>query len=264
MAAEAAEIRVEVTERRPGRQVATVIVDNAAKLNTLTSPLMDLFVEAVADLAERDDIVAIVLTGAGGRAFIGGADIDEMAELDSVSARDFITRVHRCCHVLRHSPVPVIARIQGYALGAGLEIAAACDIRVAAEGSVFGMPEVKIGIPSVVEAALLPMLIGWGRTREMLLFGEMITAETASAWGLVERLVPVAALDDTVQALVDSLLSAGPEAVRNQKVLIRSWEDLPMTRAIAAGIDSFVAAWDTDEPTQTMAAFLAARQRRRR
>ena len=86
-------------------------------------------------------------------------------------------------------PVPVIARINGYALGAGLEVAAACDLRVASSNAVFGMPEVKVGIPSVVEAALLPGLIGWGRTRELLLFGENIDAATALAWGLVEQVV---------------------------------------------------------------------------
>src|SRR5256885_16794912 len=82
---------------------------------------------------------------------------------------------------------PVIARVNGYALGAGLEVAAACDLRIASSNAVFGMPEVKVGIPSVVEAALLPGLIGWGRTRELLLFGENINAETALALGLVEQ-----------------------------------------------------------------------------
>jgi enoyl-CoA hydratase len=257
-----AEIRVDLAERKPGRIVATVTIDNASKLNTLTSPLMALFVEAMEDLAQRDELSAVVLTGAGERAFIGGANIDEMAELDADTAREFITRVHRCCHVLRHCPAPVIARIQGYTLGAGLEIAAACDVRVAAEGAVFGMPEVKVGIPSVVEAALLPMLIGWGRTRELLLFGENITAETAAAWGLVERLVPTAGLDAAVGIYLDSLMAAGPEAVRNQKTLIRAWEELPVSRAIAAGVDAFAASWDTDEPRATMAAFLAGRRKK--
>ncbi|WP_158743244.1 enoyl-CoA hydratase [Acidisphaera sp. L21] len=256
------EIRVDLAERRPGRIVATITIDNAAKLNTLTSPLMDLFAEAMEDLAQREELAAVVLTGAGERAFIGGANIDEMAELDADTAREFITRVHRCCSMLRHCPAPVIARIQGYTLGAGLEMAAACDVRVAAQGAVFGMPEVKIGIPSVVEAALLPTLIGWGRTREMLLFGENITAETAAAWGLVERLVPAADLDAAVGSYLDSLMAAGPEAVRNQKTLIRAWEELPMSRAIAAGVDAFAASWDTDEPRATMATFLAARRKK--
>ena len=91
---------------------------------------------------------------------------------DPHGARAFITRVHGCCHAIRAIPVPTVARIQGFTFGAGMEMAAACDLRIAATGAMFGMPEVKLGIPSVVEAALLPMLIGWGRTRQLLLLGE--------------------------------------------------------------------------------------------
>ena len=116
----------------------------------------------MAEVAADPELRLAILTGAGGRAFVGGADIGEIAALDHASARDFITLVHRCCDAFRRLPVPVIARIDGYALGAGLELAAACDLRVASETSVFGMPEVAIGIPSVVEAALLPRLIGAG------------------------------------------------------------------------------------------------------
>ena len=99
---------------------------------------------------------ALILTGAGDRAFIGGADINEMVELDQESARIFITHLHEACTALRNLPVPVIARISGYCLGAGLEVAASCDLRIASEHSSFGMPEVRVGIPSVIEAALLP------------------------------------------------------------------------------------------------------------
>ena len=123
------------------------------------------------------------LSGAGERAFVGGADINELAALDRDSARDFITLVHRCCDAFRRLPVPVIARIDGYALGAGLELAAACDLRVASERSHFGMPEVRIGIPSVVEAALLPRLIGAGRARRLLLTGETIDAADRARLG---------------------------------------------------------------------------------
>ena len=145
-----------------------------------------------------------------------------MATLDAESAEGFITLVHRSCDGLRDLPVPVIARVNGYALGAGLEVAAACDLRVASSNAVFGMPEVKVGIPSVVEAALLPGLIGWGRTRELLLFGENIDAATALAWGLVEQVVAPARLDAAVEARLAALLANGPQAVRLQKQLIRA------------------------------------------
>jgi enoyl-CoA hydratase len=250
-------------EVKPGRFVATVTVDNQAKLNTMNSKSLDALADTIDALDQRAGLVAMVLTGAGDRAFIGGASIDEMAGLDGPSARAFIGRIHRCCDSLRSLPVPVIARIKGYALGAGLEIAAACDIRVAAVGAVFGMPEVKVGIPSVVEAALLPSLIGWGRTREMLLFGETVDAERAAAWGLVERLVPADQLDAAIDHYVTALLAAGPEAVRSQKRLIRAWEDLPVSQAVAIGIDAFAQSWGTDEPRERMAAFLAGKRTKR-
>ncbi|WP_374576219.1 enoyl-CoA hydratase [Phenylobacterium sp.] len=250
-------------EDRPGGRVARLTLDNARKLNTLNSALMELFVETVQGLAAEPDLRAVVLTGAGGRAFIGGADIDEMAGLDAESGRAFITRVHRCCAALRDLPVPVIARIDGYVLGAGLEIAAACDLRAASDRSHFGMPEVKLGIPSVVEAALLPSLVGWGRTREMLLIGETFGAADALRWGLVEIVEPAEDLDAALERWLEGLLAAKPRAVQLQKALIRRWEELPMSQAVAAGIDCFADAWTTDEPAQAMAEFLAERKARR-
>jgi enoyl-CoA hydratase len=242
-------------DERPAGTIATVTIENAAKLNTLGSALMIAFVEAIEALGHRDDLRAVVLTGAGSKAFIGGANIVEMAALDAAGAQAFITLVHRSCDCLRALPVPVIARINGYTLGAGLEVAAACDLRVASSNAVFGMPEVRVGIPSVVEAALLPGLIGWGRTRELLLFGENIDASTALAWGLVQQVVEPADLDGAVEARLAQLLSAGPQAIRLQKALIRQWEDCTLSQAVRAGIESFAQAYTTDEPTRLMGAF---------
>lgn len=247
-------------EPRAAGLVARVTIDNAAKLNIVGAALIAEAVAALAALGAREDLRAVVLTGAGERAFIGGADIREMATLDAARAREFITGLHRLCAALRDLPVPVIARINGYALGAGLEVAAACDLRVAAANAVFGMPEVRVGIPSVIEAALLPTLIGWGRTRELLLLGETIDAETALRWGLVERVAPAGGLDAAVEACLAALLEAGPRAVRLQKKLIRRWEDLTLGEAIAAGIDSFADAYATDEPARLMRGFLERRR----
>jgi enoyl-CoA hydratase len=241
------------------RHVAFVTVENQAKLNTLNTPLMERFLAVIESLAPDEDLRAVVLSGAGQKAFIGGADIDEMAGLDPSTAVEFITRLHRCCHGLRELPVPVIARIQGYTLGAGLELAAACDLRVAADTARFGMPEVRLGIPSVIEAALLPGLIGWGRTRRMLLLGEIIGAEQAERWGLVEQVVPEADLDEAIESMVHCLLQVGPKAVRLQKKLIQQWEDLPVREGVQAGIGSFSAAWATSEPRERMREFLRDR-----
>jgi enoyl-CoA hydratase/carnithine racemase len=252
-------VEVTIIGRKLGA-IARVVLQNAAKLNTLNSHLMLRFVAELEALAKREDVRAIVLTGAGDKAFIGGADIFEMAALDAQRAEAFITLVHRCCNALREMPVPVIARINGYALGAGLEIAAACDLRIASANAVFGMPEVKVGIPSVVEAALLPGLVGWGRTRELLLFGENIDAAAALSWGLVEQVVAPDTLDAAVDARLDALMMNGPQAVRLQKKLIRDWENMTIDQAVRAGIESFKQAYASDEPARMMAAFVNRRR----
>jgi enoyl-CoA hydratase len=162
--------------------------------------------------------------------------------------------------VVRDLPVPVIARVNGFCLGAGLELMAACDMRVASDNAVFGMPEVKIGLPSVVEAALLPQLIGWGRTKVLLYTGDNVDAATALDWGLVERVVPVTELDAAVEQWVGSIVASGPRAIRLQKELIREWEAMPVSDAIQAGIRMMGRAYETDEPHRMVA---AARERLR-
>ncbi|MGH7210489.1 MAG: enoyl-CoA hydratase [Acetobacteraceae bacterium] len=249
---------------RDDRGVTTIVVDREAKLNVLDSPTVEALTAAAHAVSHEPGPRAVVLRGAGTRAFIGGADIVEMSALSGPdAARAFITRIHRACDALRRVPVPVIARIEGYALGAGLEIAASCDLRIASENAVFGMPEVRIGLPSVVEAALLPGLIGWGRTRRLLLTGETIDAARALAWGLVEEVVEAAKLDAAVEAVLASILVSGPTSVRLQKELISAWEDLPLRDAVQRGIDIFATTWEGEEPGRMTAGFLDEMRRRK-
>jgi enoyl-CoA hydratase len=252
-----------VSVQQDGRGIAMLTIHNEAKLNTLNTAVMTDLIAAAEQLAADRTLRAVILRGAGERAFVGGADINEMAELQPGSARAFITRVHRSCDVFRRLPVPVIARIQGYVFGAGVELAAACDMRVASTDAQFGMPEVRLGVPSVVEAALLPQLIGWGRTRQWLLTGDRIDAVTASSWGLVETVVPADQLDAAVERLVGSILASGANAVRLQKALISEWEDLPMRQAIQRGIERFAEAWQSDEPRLLMGEFVRQQRARR-
>jgi enoyl-CoA hydratase len=259
--ADSRQIHLRLEDRKQGR-IAYVTIDNAGRLNAMNGALMDALAETMAELAGDQALRAAVLTGAGTKAFTAGADINEMAEIeDANQARVFIARLHRCCDAVRSLPVPVVARIHGYCFGGGFELAAACDVRIASEAATFGMQEVKIGIPSVIEAALLPALIGWGRTREILYLGETFTAADALAWRLVEHVVPAAALDQAVEDWIGKLLTSAPRAVRLQKRLIRQWEDLPLSAAIDAGIDAFAAAYETDEPITVMRAFLEAKRR---
>jgi enoyl-CoA hydratase len=250
--------------RAEGGCVAHITIDRTTKLNALDRSLMGEIIEAMTPLADDPALRLAVVSGAGGRAFIGGADIDELAALDADSARGFITAVHVCCDAFRHLPVPAIARIDGYALGAGLELAVACDFRIASDRSVFGMPEVRIGLPSVVEAALLPGLIGPARTRQLLLTGDNIRADEALAWGLVDRVVPATRLDEPVEALAASILAAGPQAVRLQKSLILDWEEMHTAAAVDRGIDGFVEAFETNEPRRMTNAARAAMRARRK
>jgi enoyl-CoA hydratase len=237
--------------------VAHVVIDNRRSLNALNSALMEQFVAAVDALHSQQELRAIVLTGAGEKAFIGGADIHELSQLENpTAARAFITRVHECCRCLRDVPVPVIGRVNGYALGAGLEVVAACDMRVASSNAVFGMPEVKFGMPSVVEAALLPGLIGWGRTRRLLLLGDTIDAAEALQWGLVEKVVAPDALDATVDNWLRLMASNGNRGMRLQKRLIRDWETLPIDQAVSTGIATFAETFETDDARQMLRAFI--------
>ena len=236
-----------------------------AELNAMNGALMAEFTAAMAELGADERLRAVVLSGAGDKAFTAGADIDEMAKIKSATqARAFITRLHQCCDAIRDLPVPVIARVPGYCFGGGLEIAAACDVRIASETATFGMQEVKIGIPSVIEAALLPTLVGWGRAREIMYLGQTFGAAEALEWGLVEHVVPAAALDAAVETWIGKLLTSTPGAVRLQKRLIRQWEDLPLSAAVQAGVATFAAAYRTDEPAVAMRKFLAAQKARKR
>jgi enoyl-CoA hydratase len=247
-------------EQRSGGRVAWLTIQRPEKLNAMDPETIAALTEAAGALRHEPELRAVVLTGAGPKAFIGGADIKVMAGLDPAAAEAFITSIHRAIAALRALPVPVIARVNGYCLGAGLEVAAGCDLRIASSNAVFGMPEVKIGMPSVIEAALLPRLIGWGRANEMLLLGENIDAAEALRIGLVEKVTAPAALDAAVEAWLGSILAAGPEAVRLQKALMRQWETLTLDQAVQAGIGAFRASFATGEPNRMAAPFAAGRR----
>lgn len=250
---------VDVEQRSQG-SVYRLTVNRPEKLNILNTAAMAEIIGAMARIAADDTARVVVLTGAGGKAWIGGADIHEMVTLDTGTAKAFITRLHTVCRALRELPVPVIAAIDGYCLGAGLEIAACCDLRLATPASQFGMPEVRVGIPSVIEAALLPRLIGSGRARDLVITGRIIDAIEASAWGLVECIGPGKGLETVVNERVSMMLDAGPNAVRSQKALCRAWEELPLEESIRASIDAFGDAYLSDEPQVRMQRFLRRRR----
>ncbi|TKA74737.1 hypothetical protein B0A55_04035 [Friedmanniomyces simplex] len=260
-------VRCRVVSR--GLVLATLTVSNPAKLNIVNTSLLDQLLEACKALSTDTSLRAVIFTGgqvAPGKepSFIGGADITEMHQLSSSDeARNFIERIHLACKAIRDLPVPVIARVHGFCLGAGLEIAAACDLRVATTMSVFGMPEVKVGIPSVVEAALLAGLIGMGRTRRLLYLAENIDAATAERWGLVEKVVAdETGLDQAVKEWTGRIAGMGPKAIRSQKRLTQKWENCTADEGIQAGAEAFAEAFADggSEPKAFMGKFVNRRR----
>jgi len=234
---------------------------------TLNRPPLNLFeptlIRAVREsfdalAADRSTRLAVVV--GSGRAFTAGMDVRVLRDLDVGRARELITALHDAIAAVHRAPFPVIAAVNGPCLGAGFELALACDLRVAAASASFGLPEVRVGVPSVIQAALLPPMVGPGRAAEMLLTGAPITAAQALDWGLVNRVVP----DDRLRAAVDELaaaiLAGGPEAIRLQKELIVRWRDADLATAVRYGISAFATAYATGEPREGMNAYLEKRR----
>ena len=250
-------VLVAVEDRGEAGTVARVKVNNARQRNALGNAGKRELAEAIEALSERASLRAIVLTGEGDRSFISGADIAEMATFERGHAAEGPGLTHRVCAAIRGAPVPVIARVNGWCLGAGLEIAASCDMRVAEDSARFGMPEVLFGIPSGMEACLLPQLIGWGKTRELVFTGRHIDAREAAACRLVERVVAAEGLDAAVEEWVAAIVSAGPAAIWAQKELLRDWERMSIADAVQQGIRAVADAHGSDEARWLMGAFVA-------
>src|SRR5687768_1061665 len=210
--------------------VARIFLNRPEKANALNSAMLSALARGIESL-DLETLRVVVIAGRG-RNFCGGADSAELKALHAANAGAFVEKIHRVCKAIRDLPVPVLAQLHGAVIGAGLEIAAACDLRVAAEGTKFSMPEVRLGIPSVVEAALLPRLMGSGRAAWLVLTGEAIDARRALEWGLIEE------IGDGV-GLVEKLLAADREALRMQKQLLQLWDEASLATSVAASIERF-------------------------
>ena len=241
---------------RDDRGVVRLTICNAGSLNILGTPAVNGVREGLETLGNDEQIRVLIIAGQSEKSMIGGADIKEMVKLDQASAEKFITGLRDLCEAARAFPAPVIARMPGWCLGGGLEFAAACDFRVAAHDAHFGMPEVRVGIPSVIHAALLPRLIGWGRARWLVMTAENIDAATALAWGLIDVVAAEGGLDAAVEKTVAMLLECGPEALRAQKALLRQWEELPLKQSVDLSIAVFGQSFLTGEPQRLMQGFI--------
>jgi enoyl-CoA hydratase len=234
--------------------VARLTLDRSP-LNVLTPSLIAALGVAFRELG-ADPALRVLVLGGAGRAFSAGVDVAAMRDLDAAGARALIEALRRTIRALEEIPVPTIARLHGHVLGGALELVLACDLRIAAASCRLGMPEITVGIPSVIQAALLPGLIGWGRTTELLLGGRPIDALEAERWGLVNRAVDNGALDRELESWVDRLLALPPDALRLQKALLARWRRVDLDTSIELSMDAFVRAYATGEPRRAMQAFL--------
>lgn len=241
--------------------VAHVTMQGGGPLNIISSATALGMAAQLRELAQNPEVRAVVIAGSGEKTFVGGADIKELAQLSPASARVFISALHELCEAARDLPVPSICALQGWCIGVGLELAAACDIRIAADTARFVMPEVKIGIPSVIQGAFLSRLIGEGRARWLMLTGEPIDAGQAERWGLVTEVVPQAGLAAAAEHLAASIAALSSSGMRAQKRVLRTSEAPHLDGAMQHSIEIFGAAYESEDPARAMGDFLAKKTR---
>jgi enoyl-CoA hydratase len=230
-------------------------------LNLIVPEMIGGLTTAFRGLAGEPRVRAAVLTGAG-RATTAGMQLQVLRDFSVAQAKAFIATLHEAIHAVHEAPFPTVCMMNGPCLGGGFELAMACDMRTAATTALMGLPEIRVGVPSVIEAALLPGLIGPGRAAEYLLTGANITAPLALEWGLVNRVAPAPDLEKVTLELVGRVVECAPSAVRLQKELIVRWRNTNLRSAVEYGINAFAQAYATDEPREAMAAFLEKRRPR--
>lgn len=240
--------------------VATLTLLRPKQLNALNRALLTEIGERVAEISTDASVRVVILKGEG-RAFAAGADIAEMKDLRAADAEFFSRLGQRVFSALEALPVVTIALIHGYALGGGLELAMACDIRIAAEGTKFGQPEVILGVtPGFGGSQRLPRLVGQGRALHMLLTGEQISAAEALEMGLVTKVVPA---DDLLTAgleLANKLMSCGPIALQYVKRAVYEGAEVDLAKGLAMESALFGLCFSTDDQTEGMAAFVNRRK----
>lgn len=246
-------VRLDIEETGQG-PIAHLVIDHARRRNAIGPAVISALGARCTEIAARDDIRLVTLRG-DGDVFAAGANVKVMAGLDPDAARNFISALGQAIEAVRTLPVPTIAIMRGHAVGAAMELGAACDMRIGDSSLVTGMPEVRVGIPSVIQASLLPRLIGWGRTSEILFTGREISAEEALQIGYLENLVAPEDLDIAIRAWIDAILACEPAAIRAQKQVMLGWN--PDAQAgIPASIDVYAATFTTGAPARAMAHFV--------
>jgi enoyl-CoA hydratase len=240
--------------------IAVVTINRPEKLNALNEDVIARLSAVFESCRDSASIRAVILTGAGEKAFVAGADIGVLATLDAQGARETARRGQRLTLLMESIGKPVIAAINGYAFGGGLELAMACTIRIAAEGAKVGQPEVKLGLLAGYGGTQrLPRLVGRGRALELLLTGEPIDAAEAHRIGLVNRVVKREVLLDEAKALAKKMLAAGPVAVRLTLEAVARGLDVSLPEGLEIEADLFGKVAATSDMKEGTAAFLEKR-----
>lgn len=248
-----------VFEREGG--IATVTINRPKALNALNQQTLEELLQCFTVIGEDASVQVVIVTGSGEKAFVAGADISNMQALDAIGGKAFGRLGHEVMDAVAGVPQPVIAAVNGFALGGGCELAIACDIRLASQNAKFGLPEVKLGvIPGFGGTQRLPRLIGKGLANELLFSGNMIDAEEAARIGLVNRVVPQDKLLETCRELAENIGARGPVAVRLCKESVSNGLEMDLKRACAYERDLFALCFATDDQKEGMSAFLEKRE----
>ncbi len=241
--------------------IAWLAVDRPKALNALNSEVVDELRDAVVELVTYEDVHAIVITGAGDKAFVAGADISEFNSLDPMEARELSRNGQDMLATIESSPVPVIAMINGFALGGGLELALACHLRVASDKALLGLPEVSLGlIPGFGGTQRLSRLASPGIAREWVLTGEHVTAAEAYRVGVVNRLASDEELREVTTKLVQTIIKRGPIAVASALEVIRRGLEVGQSEGENLEADAFGLLFATADQKEGAAAFLEKRK----
>ncbi len=244
-------------------RVRWLTINRPEKLNALNREVLAALEGAFTQAMGEQQVGAVVITGAGEKAFVAGADIAEFQGLTAAQAQALAQRGQRLFCEIEGARKPVIAAVNGFALGGGMELAMACHLRVASENARFGQPEVKLGlIPGYGGTQRLPRLVGKGRALELLLTGAMLDAATAQAWGLVNRVVPLAELAAATQKLAEDVLAVAPTAVARCLEAVNVGLESPFAEALQMEAALFGLCAATDDFREGVSAFLEKRPAR--
>jgi enoyl-CoA hydratase len=240
--------------------IATVTINRPKSLNALNKETLEEMLACFRELGEDRSVQVVIITGAGEKAFVAGADISFMQGLNPDQGKAFGRLGHAVTRIIENLPQPVIAAINGFALGGGCELALACDIRLAGDNAKFGQPEVNLGvIPGFGGTQRLPRLIGKGLANELLFSGKIIDAEEAGRIGLVNRIIPRENLMTECRELALMICSRGPAAVRLCKEVVNNGMEMDLNRACSYEADLFALCFAGEEQKEGMAAFLEKR-----